>query len=135
MNAQEFQEELEEIVCTNLEEPAGHGCGYGFTEDGQAELTKLIKSFFPERKIIMNEPTYAAVKKTRNFKITAIETVQKAHKGTNMLIEDEENVILNEKLFKGATKELALFDAMKEVEKAAKCDMSNVRWDTRPFPG
>ena len=83
----------------------------------------------------MSEPTYAAVKKTRNFKITAVETVQKAHKGTNMLIEDEENVILNEKLFKGATKELALFVAMKEVEKDAKCDMSNVKWDCRPFPG
>jgi hypothetical protein len=83
----------------------------------------------------MSEPTYAAVKKTRNFKITAVETVQTAHKGTNMLIEDEENVILNEKLFKGATLELALFKAMKEVEKDAKCNMSNVRWDTRPFPG
>ena len=83
----------------------------------------------------MSEPTYAAVKTIRNYKITAVEVVQKAHKGTNMLIEDEENVILDEKLFKGATKELALFDAMKQVEKEAKCDMSNVRWDTRPFPG
>ena len=52
-----------------------------------------------------------------------------------MLIEDEENVILNEKLFKGATKELALFDAMSEVKKDAKVNMDNVRWDTRPFPG
>jgi hypothetical protein len=52
-----------------------------------------------------------------------------------MLIEDEENVILNEELFKAATQELAMFDAMKKVEKDAKCDMSNVRWDCRPFPG
>jgi hypothetical protein len=83
----------------------------------------------------MSEPTYAAVKTIRNYKISAFETVQKAHKGTNMLIEDEENVILNEKLFKGATKELALFDAMSEVKKDAKVNMDNVRWDTRPFPG
>jgi len=83
----------------------------------------------------MSEPTYAAVRAIRNYKITAIEVVQKAHKGTNILIEDEENVILNEKLFKGATRELALFDAMTEVKKDAKIDMSNVRWDTRPFPG
>lgn len=79
-------------------------------------------------------PTYAAVKKTRNYKITAIETVQTAHKGTNMLIDDEENVILNEKLFKGATKELAMFDAMTEVKKDAKVDLANVKWDCRPFP-
>jgi hypothetical protein len=83
----------------------------------------------------MSEPTYAAVKTIRNFKITAVETVQTAHKGTNMLIEDEDNIILNEKLFKGATKELALFDAMAEVKKDAKCDMTNLRWDIRPFPG
>jgi hypothetical protein len=83
----------------------------------------------------MSEPTYAAVKKTRNYKITAIETVQKAHKGTNMLIEDEEKVILDEVLFKGATKELAMFDAMSEVKKIEKCDMANVKWDCRPFPG
>jgi hypothetical protein len=82
----------------------------------------------------MSEPTYAAVKKTRNYKITAIETVQTAHKGTNMLIEDEENVVLDEKLFKGATKELAMFDAMTEVKAIKDCDITNVKWDCRPFP-
>lgn len=83
----------------------------------------------------MNEPTYAAVKKTRNFKVTAVETVQKAHKGTNMLIEDEENVILDEALFKGTTQQLAIFDAMKQIEKEGKCDMSMLEITARPFPG
>ena len=82
----------------------------------------------------MNEPTYAAVKTIRNYKITAVETVQKAHKGTNMLIEDEQNVILDEKMFKGATEELAMFDAMTEVKKDVKCDITNVKWSVRPFP-
>ena len=82
----------------------------------------------------MSEATYLAVKKTRNYKVTAVETVFKTHEGTNMLIEDEENIILDEEKFKGATKELALFAAMKQVEKEAECDMANVRWDCRPFP-
>ena len=139
MNSREIADELFEIMCDGnyIEEPAGRGCGYGFTEEGQAEVMEVIKRILSqtEKESIMNTPQYAAVKTIRNFKVTAIETVQKAHKGTNMLIEDEENVLLEEKLFKGGTKELALFDAMNEVKKDAKVDMANVRWDCRPFPG
>jgi len=82
----------------------------------------------------MNQPKYANVKTVRNYKITAIETIQKTHEGTNMLIEDYDSIILNEKLFAGATEELALFDAMTEVN-GMEFDMANVRWITVPFPG
>ena len=83
----------------------------------------------------MNEPTYAAVKRIRNYKITAIETVLKLHEGTNMILEDDEIIRLDEKKFKGATQELALADAVAEVKKIEGCDMTSVRWDVRPFPG
>jgi hypothetical protein len=84
--------------------------------------------------MIMSEPTYAAVKKIRNFKITAVETVQKAHKGTNMLIEEIENIILDEVKFQSATKDLAMFAAMKQIEKEGKCDMTSLEITCRPFP-
>lgn len=83
----------------------------------------------------MSEPTYAAVKKIRNYKITAIETVLKMHKGTNMILEDDEIVRLDEKKFKGATEELAQADAVEEVKKIEGCDITNVKWSVRPFPG
>jgi len=80
----------------------------------------------------MNQPKYANVKTVRNYKITAVETIQKTHEGTNMLIEDYDSILLNEKLFAGATEELALFDAMTRV-KDMECDMANVRWTVCPF--
>jgi len=83
----------------------------------------------------MNQPKYANVKTVRNYKITAIETIQKTHEGTNMLIEDYDSILLNEELFAGATEELALFDAMTVVKENVACDMANVRWTTVPFPG
>jgi hypothetical protein len=83
----------------------------------------------------MSEPTYVPVKKIRNFKIRAIETVYSLHKGTNMVLEDTENVILDDVLFKGATSELAAFEAMKQIEKEGKCDMTNLKVTVHPFPG
>ncbi len=43
MNAEEIAEEICEILCENAEEPAGRGCGYGITEDGQDELKAFIE--------------------------------------------------------------------------------------------
>jgi hypothetical protein len=138
MNQVEIVDDICEALVGNIEEPAGRGCGYGVTEDGIAEIMAVIKRILPQKEkdmIMSTEPTYAAVKKTRNFKITAIELIQKAHKGTNMLIESDENVILDEALFKGTTPQLAEFAAMKQIEKEGKCDMTMLEITTRPFPG
>jgi len=94
-----------------------------------------VNYYFILKDKIMSEPTYAAVKRIGNYKVTAVETVQKTHKGTNMLLEEIENVMLDEVLFKGTTLELAIFDAMKQIEKEGKCDMSNLKVSARPFPG
>jgi hypothetical protein len=84
----------------------------------------------------MSEPTYAAVKTKGDYKITAVETTYKTHEGTNMVLEQEVKTIFDDVLYQGFyTKELALFAAMSDVKEAGKCDMSNVKWDTRPFPG
>lgn len=34
---EKFMEEIFEIICPHLEEPAGRGCGYGIREAGQEE--------------------------------------------------------------------------------------------------
>ena len=51
MDAEELAEELFDIMCDSnyVEEPAGHGCGYGFTEDGQAEILAVIKRILPQK--------------------------------------------------------------------------------------
>jgi hypothetical protein len=84
----------------------------------------------------MNEPTYAAVKTKGDYKITAVGTTYMTHSGTNMVLEQEVKVILDDVLYQGFyTEELALFAAMSDVKEAGKCDLSNVKWDTRPFQG
>jgi hypothetical protein len=34
--------EIEEIICTNIEQPAGTGCGYGVKDTGRQELINLL---------------------------------------------------------------------------------------------
>lgn len=40
--AEEFVQELLEMLCTEIDEPAGRGCGYGFSEKGQDAAVRLI---------------------------------------------------------------------------------------------
>lgn len=42
--------DLQEIVCTNIDEPAGQGCGYGITEAGQLEIKKLVENFLKPKR-------------------------------------------------------------------------------------
>ena len=37
--------DIEEIICEHVSEPAGHGCGYGISAEGEVEITNLIKEF------------------------------------------------------------------------------------------
>ena len=41
--------DLLEVLCTGIDEPAGSGCGYGFTEDAQEQgltlFTNVINEF------------------------------------------------------------------------------------------
>lgn len=41
----ELLDDLQEIMCTNIEEPAGPRCGYGISESGQEEMTSIINNF------------------------------------------------------------------------------------------
>jgi len=38
--------EIEEVICIpgHITEPAGQGCGYGISDDGEKELTAFLKS-------------------------------------------------------------------------------------------
>jgi hypothetical protein len=57
VDLEHITEEICEILCENAEQPAGRGCGYGITEDGQAEILAVIKRILPqtEKESIMKE--------------------------------------------------------------------------------
>ncbi len=75
MYAEEIAEELCEIFCENAEEPAGSGCGYGVTEDGQADILAVIKRILPQsERNIMSERIVVV---EQLFEVTAIEKTQK----------------------------------------------------------
>lgn len=42
---EEHIDDLQEIICTNIDEPAGHRYGYGMTEEGQNQMALAISSF------------------------------------------------------------------------------------------
>jgi hypothetical protein len=76
----------------------------------------------------MSEPMYLPVKNKGDYKITAIETTYKTHKGTNTVVEKVTNTVLDEVLYQGFySKEMAVFAAMKDMEKSGKVEMDDVR--------
>jgi hypothetical protein len=81
----------------------------------------------------MSEPMYLPVKVTKNFKVTAVETVYKTHDGTNTVLEQVENVILDEAVFQATSEELATYAALKQIEDVGKVDMSNLKVTSRLF--
>lgn len=81
------------------------------------------------------EPRFMDVKRTRNYKVTAIETAVETHAGTNMIVTEVEAVLLDEKRFTAPTQQLAEFAALKECETMDGVDMANVKVTSRPFPG
>jgi len=83
----------------------------------------------------MSNATYAAVKRIGNYKVTAIETAIETHKETNMIVTEAESVLLDEKLFKAPTQQLAEFAAFEECKAMEGVDMANVKVSSRPFPG
>lgn len=44
----EFIEEIAEVVCQDIEEPAGTGCGYGIRQEGLDQITKNLVVFLLE---------------------------------------------------------------------------------------
>lgn len=36
--------DIEEIICEHITEPAGRGCGYGITGEGEKALTEFLKT-------------------------------------------------------------------------------------------
>ena len=43
-------DDLQEIMCLNVEEPAGRGCGYGISEAGQLAMKKVIDNYLGTQK-------------------------------------------------------------------------------------
>jgi len=41
----ELIEELCEVICCEIDQPAGSGCGYGITTDGLKEMHKLLMRY------------------------------------------------------------------------------------------
>lgn len=67
MTKEEFEDELYDILSTSIDEPAGSGCGYGVTEEGQAEIMKLFERINVEEAKVVQEKLYevTVVKKTQ----------------------------------------------------------------------
>jgi hypothetical protein len=83
-------------------------------------------------------PVYVSVKTKGNYKITAEATTLTAHKGTNMLVEKEEVVVLDDVLYEGFySADLAVFQARKDIEKLIKAGlkvkMEDIGVTARPF--
>ena len=137
MNAEEIADELFDIMCdsNNVEEPAGRGCGYGFTEDGQAEILAVIKRILPqtEKDSIMKEQMHNVT----------IDKVEKTfNKATDSMDEACEGVI--EGRFGGTTKLVSVLKAYEAVRKDILVEgdgklkaLNNleVEVDGSPFPG
>ena len=75
----------------------------------------------------MSEPTYLPVKTVRNYKVTVVEQKYEVHKGTNTVLEDSQDVILDEAIFKATSAELAKFMALTQIAEVGECDMSNLK--------
>lgn len=83
----------------------------------------------------MNNPMYVPVKKTQDYKVTAVETIYKKHDGTNTVLEITEKVIYDEALFPATSEALASYYAMKDIDEAGEVDMTNLKVTCRPFCG
>jgi hypothetical protein len=87
---------------------------------------------------VTSTPQYVAVRTKGNYKVTAKATILTAHKGTNMLVEQEEKVVLDDVLYEGFySSGLAEFQARKDIEKLIKAGlkvkMEDVEVAARPF--
>lgn len=144
MNAEEIVDEICEALYGNIDEPAGHGCGYGVTEDGTAEILAIIKRIIPQtrKEDVMSEttttPVYVSGKTKRDYKVTAKATTLVAHGETQMLIETVETAILDGELYKGHySGGMAEYAARKDIEKmiedGLKVKMEDVEVTARPF--
>lgn len=81
----------------------------------------------------MSEQMYLPVKTVRNYKVTVVEQKYKVHDATNAVLEDSQDVILDDVVYQATSQELAIYDAMKCIEQAGECDMSNLKVTARPF--
>lgn len=62
MTIDDFETELYDILSTEIDEPAGYGCGYGVTDEGQYCIRGLIEDFIKERESIMSIYRYIVVR-------------------------------------------------------------------------
>lgn len=74
MNEEKF-EELCEIVCENIDEPAGSGAGYGITESGLTDLRQFFKEMNMENEKIKKTPFRYIVVDNKEEKIVEQNTV------------------------------------------------------------
>ena len=84
MNAEEIADELFDIMCDEnyVEEPAGRGCGYGFTEDGQAEILAVIKRILPQSR---KDSIMSTIKEQKAFEVTIVEKTDNIIAATNVI--------------------------------------------------
>lgn len=55
---EEIMDNICEIVCTNIEEPAGRGCGYGIRVEGCRDLENYLFDFL-EKKLLTHVKRYS----------------------------------------------------------------------------
>ena len=143
MNAEEITEELFDIMCNEnyVEEPAGCGCGYGFTEDGQAEVLAVIKRIMPQTRKEENIMSTGTVVEQVVFEVTVVERTEVLCEGSGVLkkinrkkhLWREPVVAVNEKTAESkAIRKLT--KKMDDAEAEAFIDRLKVTV-TAPFPG
>ena len=53
--AEQFEDDIFDILCEYVDEPAGRGAGYGLMDNGQVLLKELIDNFVKEGNVMDND--------------------------------------------------------------------------------
>lgn len=87
MDTEQIIDEIQEIICQEIDEPAGSGCGYGLTEEGQINLKTFIETYFKpfERNKVMSNETQATVLEEKIFEGSAIQRAEVRHETSGYL--------------------------------------------------
>ncbi len=83
-----------EIMCENVDEPVGRGCGYGITEEGQEEIAHVMKEFyFKEHEMTQT----ATVREDKKFEVSITERTEDLHEGSGVLKRIKRKVLMHRK--------------------------------------
>ncbi len=103
-----------EIMCENVDEPAGRGCGYGITEEGQEEIAHVMKEFyFKEHEMTQT----ATVREDKKFEASITERTEDLHEGSGVLKRIKRKVLMHREPIIAQTEAAARTKAIRKFTK------------------